>query len=181
MIKTKLLKIFEERFSTTSDALLYLENAHWSYVGKKGYFQKYDEFHGSTISQKSDDINTGSHERAFTARLAPNGYLSIYVERKNNLISISELPEYVWPSLDVYEYMYNTVTAVNKKLNEIKAEIHVDFSHRPKEYHIYSNQGAEVLEVITSPLYALRSKYAANILPDLELDQFNLDWFNKQN
>ena len=173
-------KIFEKRFSDASEALEYLNSAKWSYTGRKGFIRKYDEFRGSRIYKNYGEWDDRDHEDALIARLSNDGYLSLHVKQSSSLGGIIGLPEYVWESLDNYHHMYRLVRVVNDKLDEIGSETNVVFSKRPQEYPLYSNTGTEPLEILSSPLQALKSIHNSNSLTEKEIKQFHLKWFNNQ-
>lgn len=173
-------KVFETRFANSTDAIEYLNKAHWTYKGRKGWFRPYDKYVGSRIYQIAGDLDHRDREDAFTAKLTGDGYLSLHVGRSSTLHGggLGNLPEYVWPSLENYTKMMALVSIVNDKLNETNAGIFVAFSHRPEEYPVYSNDGGEILETLEFPTHAFHSAFNKNKLSEQEEDKLFYSWLN---
>ena len=131
-------KVFEKKFPDSSSATEFLDSTGWNYLGKKGILTKFHLYEGVTM------MWDGSVSEKHKLRLYPDGHVVLYNDYNlRATLGVSDLPQRVWPSEEIYHYLNKRIDEYNDKLANEYGHQYLIENEWHKRYGLYKLETKE--------------------------------------
>lgn len=115
-----------KKFPTQKEAVEYIDNGGWAFIGKKGLFKTYYMYKGVTITTRSPSNKEIIDH--YLLKLYPDGYVKLYHDWGKSPSGIAyqgKIPSLVYRSYDHYLNTQGLIGMINEEISEADMEIYV--------------------------------------------------------
>lgn len=142
----------ELQFGTKAEALKYIEENNWDYLGRQGWLHKYDKYQGTNFYMSGEN----EYSTSWHLKLFPDGYITVKAIRDTSgSIPTGGFGGPLWRSVEDRDFYKKLTKKVNHTLKKEGSPLYVKFVNHPLEFLLLHEDEIDKIDVLRCPTLAI--------------------------